>query len=214
MVLWIFPGVVGSIGGTQSPLYRFCATRLPEGVASLVAALLLFVLPVNWRERRFTLHWSEGQPHRLGNDPPLRRRALARASLMFTTGLAEHIGRELVAERRRPLWGITAIAVVLAVAILTEMTSNTAATNMLVPVVIWPSRRTVGVSPVPPALAVAFGASMAFMLPISTPAQRDRLRHGPVPITAMIRCGLILDVVSFAIIVVGLRLLCPVLGLL
>ena len=28
-------------------------------VASLAAALLLFVLPVNWRERRFTLTWHE-----------------------------------------------------------------------------------------------------------------------------------------------------------
>jgi sodium-dependent dicarboxylate transporter 2/3/5 len=101
-----------------------------------------------------------------------------------------------------------------AVAILTtEVTSNTAATNMLVPVALAVAS-TAGISPVPPALGVAFGASMAYMLPISTPPNAIVYGSGLVPVTEMIRCGVLLDLFSFGVILGGLRLLCPLLGLL
>ena len=98
--------------------------------------------------------------------------------------------------------------------VITEATSNTAAATMIVPVVI-AIAQAAGVSPLPPVLGVRRSApASAFMLPVSTPPNAIVYGSGLVPITAMIRCGLLLDLVSFAIIVVGLRLLCPLLGLL
>ena len=95
--------------------------------------------------------------------------------------------------------------------LLTEVTSNTAATNMLVPVVISIAQAG-GVNPVTPALAACLGASMAFMLPISTPPNAIVYGSRLVPITAMIRFGVVLDVVGFLIIVIGLRLVAPLFG--
>jgi sodium-dependent dicarboxylate transporter 2/3/5 len=63
-------------------------------------------------------------------------------------------------------------------------------------------------------MAVAFGASMAYMLPISTPPNAIVYGTGMVPVTAMIKFGILLDLLSFLIIIAGLRLLCPLLGLL
>ncbi len=34
-------------------------TAVPEGVAAMLGAMLLFVLPIDWRARRFTLTWDE-----------------------------------------------------------------------------------------------------------------------------------------------------------
>jgi sodium-dependent dicarboxylate transporter 2/3/5 len=34
-------------------------THLNEGVVAILAASLLFLLPVNWSERRFTFTWNE-----------------------------------------------------------------------------------------------------------------------------------------------------------
>ena len=96
--------------------------------------------------------------------------------------------------------------------LLTEITSNTAATNMLVPVVISIAQAN-EVNPVAPALAVCLGASMAFMLPISTPPNAIVYGSGLVPITAMLRFGIVLDALAFVIIVAGLRVLAPLLGL-
>ena len=211
VTLWITPGVAALAFGSSSPTYRFLSTRLDEGVVALLAALLLFVLPVDWKRRQFTVTWAEASRIDWGTIL-LFGGGLSLGRLMFTTGLAEKIGTGLVAASGADsLWTITAVMCAVAI-LITEATSNTAATNMLVPVALAISQAA-GVSPLPPALAVAFGASMAFMLPISTPPNAIAYGTGLVPITAMIRCGLLLDLVSFLIIVFGLRLLCPLLGL-
>ncbi|MFB3854672.1 MAG: DASS family sodium-coupled anion symporter [Vicinamibacterales bacterium] len=209
--LWIAPGVVAIVAGPSSPAYRFVAARLDEGVVALLAASLLFVLPVDWKNRAFTITWSHASRIDWGTIL-LFGGGLSLGRMMFTTGLAELIGKGLVAASgAESLWAVT--AVMAAVAILTtEVASNTAATNMLVPVAV-AIASAAGVSPVPPAMAVAFGASMACMLPISTPPNAIVYGTGMVPVTAMIKFGVLLDFLSFVAIVAGLRLLCPLLGL-
>jgi len=55
---------------------------------------------------------------------------------------------------------------------------------------------------------------MAFMLPVSTPSNAIVYGSGKVPITCMIKAGIILDTISFFVIFSGLRILCPLVGLL
>jgi sodium-dependent dicarboxylate transporter 2/3/5 len=131
---------------------------------------------------------------------------------MFETGLASAVGTGLVnLSGAQSLWAVTTVSLVIGI-LLTEITSNTAATNMLVPVVI--SICQVGqINPVPPSLGACVGASMAFMLPISTPPNAIVYGSGLVPITTMIRKGVLLDVIAGVIVFVGLRILCPLLGL-
>ena len=70
-----------------------------------------------------------------------------------------------------------------------------------------------GVSPLPPALGACLGASYGFMLPVSTPPNAIVYGTGLVPIPKMIRAGIVFDVIGFVIILAGLRVLCPLLGL-
>ncbi|MDZ7319840.1 MAG: DASS family sodium-coupled anion symporter [candidate division KSB1 bacterium] len=211
VTLWILPGVVASIWGTECAMFKFCETHLPEGIASMVAAILLFILPVNWRERRFTLSWSQALKIDWGTIL-LFGGGLSMGSLLFVTGLADVIGKQLIGlGGATSLWIITAIAIFLGI-LITEMTSNTATANMLVPIMIAVAQ-SAGVSGIPPAIGVCMGASMAFMLPVSTPSNAIIYGSGMVPITAMIRAGAMLDIVSFLVIFIGLRILCPLLGL-
>ncbi|MBI2221231.1 MAG: anion permease [Acidobacteria bacterium] len=53
---------------------------------------------------------------------------------------------------------------------------------------------------------------MAFMLPISTPPNAIVYSTGIVPVTQMMRFGLLVDLVGAGILFIGLRLLCPLLG--
>jgi sodium-dependent dicarboxylate transporter 2/3/5 len=209
--LWVFPGMVASIAGPQSELYKICERHIPEGVASLLAALLLFLLPVDWPSRRFSLGWSDALRIDWGTIL-LFGGGLSLGGLMFSTGLADSLGRGMISlSGVDSLWGLTALSIGLAI-VLTEMTSNTATANMLVPIVI-ALARSMGVSAVPPAIGVCLGASMAFMLPVSTPSNAIVYGSGRVPITLMIRTGFFLDIVSFVVIYTGLRILCPALGL-
>ena len=89
----------------------------------------------------------------------------------------------------------TAVAIVMS-----EAASNTASANMIVPIAIAVSQAA-GVDPVQPALGATLGASMGFMMPISTPPNAIVYSSGHVPITAMMRHGLVLDAVGFIVIV-------------
>lgn len=211
IVLWITPGVLALARGTADPLYKLASSRMDEGAAALIAASLLFVLPVDWSRRQFTLSWTDAARIDWGTIL-LFGGGLALGHQMFETGLAARIGHGLVAvSGAESLWTITAVMTIVAV-LVTEVTSNTAAANMLIPVAVAVATAA-GASPVPPAMGVAFGASLAYMLPISTPPNAIVYGTGRIPITEMIKCGVLLDVVSVIIVLVALRTLCPVLGL-
>ena len=211
VTLWIFPGVCASFWGMEGHIFKFCEGHLPEGVASMIAAILLFVLPVNWKDRRFTLSWSQALKIDWGTIL-LFGGGLSLGGLMFSTGLADVMGKNLIAIcGATSLWTITAVAIFLAI-LITEMTSNTATASMLVPIMIAVAQGA-GVSALPPAIGVCLGASMAFMLPVSTPSNAIVYGSGLVPITSMIRAGVVLDILSFIVVFSGLRILCPLLGL-
>jgi sodium-dependent dicarboxylate transporter 2/3/5 len=53
--LWIIPGILAIAYGATSPTVKTFNKYLPEGVAALIGATLLFLLPVNWKKREFTL---------------------------------------------------------------------------------------------------------------------------------------------------------------
>ena len=132
---------------------------------------------------------------------------------MFDTGLARTIGDAATRlAGADSLWGLTAIAIMIGV-VLSETSSNTASASMVVPIVIAVAQGA-GVSPIPPALGAALGASFGFMLPVSTPPNAIIYGSGLVPIGEMIRSGIYLDVTGAILIWVGLRLLCPLFGVL
>jgi sodium-dependent dicarboxylate transporter 2/3/5 len=83
---------------------------------------------------------------------------------------------------------------------------------MVVPVAI-ALAQAAGVSPLPPALGAVLGASFGFMLPVSTPPNAIVYGSGLVPIPRMVRAGVLFDVLGFFVILGGLRVLCPLMGL-
>jgi sodium-dependent dicarboxylate transporter 2/3/5 len=185
--------------------------RLPEAIVALFAAVLLFVLPLNLREGQFTLTWDQAVRIDWGTIL-LFGGGLALGTLMFDTGVAKALGETITGRLGiSSLWAITALSIAMAI-VLSEATSNTASANMIIPVVIGICQ-TAGISPIPPALGACLGASYGFMLPVSTPPNAIVYGSGLVTIPAMVRAGILFDVLGFAIIWCGLRLLCPWMGL-
>src|SRR3989338_4220566 len=211
ITLWILPGIAAAIFDTESNIYKFFDAHFHEEVVSLVAVLILFLTPVDWKNRKFTISWNDAVKIDWGTII-LFGGGLSFGGLMFSTKLADFMGNILIKITGvDTLWGLTAVAIGLAI-VITEVTSNTATANMLIPVMISVAQ-TAGVSVIPPAIGVCLGASMAFMFPVSTPSNAIVYGSGRVPITSMIRAGVILDIISFFVILIGLRILCPLLGL-
>jgi sodium-dependent dicarboxylate transporter 2/3/5 len=103
--------------------------------------------------------------------------------------------------------GLLFASVVVAV-ITSEATSNTASANMVVPVVIAIARAQ-GADPLESALGATMGASLGFMLPVSTPCNAIVYGSGYVPLARMIRYGILLDIVGVFVIVTLVKLLVP-----
>ncbi len=207
VILWMLPGAVAFVSPTDAPVARFLEAHLPESVVAVAAAVLLFVLPADHGP---TLTWRQATGIDWGI-VLLFGGGLALGKLMFDTGLAAAVGDAAMRVAGTPgVWTLTAVAIVLGV-VLSETSSNTAAASMVVPVVIAVAERA-GLSPVPPALGAALGASFGFMLPVSTPPNAIVYGSRLVPLGEMIRAGIVLDVTGAILIWLGLRLLCPLFG--
>lgn len=209
--LWVLPGSLGLALGTDAEVVRAVQRVLPESVVAILGAALLFVLPVDWKRRRFTLRWSEAVRIDWGT-LLLFGGGLSLGAAMFRTGLAAAIGEGIVrATGAHSLVALTFLFTLLAI-LLTETTSNTAAATMVAPLAI-AAAQAAGVSPVPPAMGVALGASMAFMLPVSTPPNAIVYGSGCVPITVMLRLGTLLDLASAIVVPIGVLLLTRLCGI-
>jgi len=211
VALWVLPGFLALFLGTSSAFSRLYNERLPEAAAALLAALLLFLLPLDWRKRQFTLTWRQAVEIDWGT-LLLFGGGLTLGDLMFQTQLAEQLGSGLLHFfGATSVWGLTLAGIYLAI-LVSETTSNTAAATMVVPILI-SIAQTAGLNPVPPAIGATIGASYAFMLPVSTPPNAIVYGSGLVPITRMLRAGTLLNLTGGMLIWGCLRVLLPLVGL-
>ena len=103
-----------------------------------------------------------------------------------------------------------AIAVV-AAALLSELASNTAAANIVIPIFLAATAGQPSVGMVV-ALAATLGTSLGLMLPVSTPATAMVYGSGRLRLADMVRAGLLLDALGAAIIWAAVRWLGPLLA--
>jgi solute carrier family 13 (sodium-dependent dicarboxylate transporter), member 2/3/5 len=112
VTLWILPGLTALIFGDESTIYSVLYSRLDEGAVAIIAAALLFLLPINWPERRFTMNWNEASRIDWGT-VILFGCGIALGTLLSDTGLAEVIGNGIA-----KTFGFTSLAAVAAVSAL------------------------------------------------------------------------------------------------
>jgi len=191
VTLWILPGMVGLVVGSESPATETLSGALPEGASAVLAATLLFLIPVDWKAREFALEWREAVGIDWGTIL-LFGGGLSLGGLAFSTGLAEAIGGATLGGA-----GSLGIAAMVLIAVfvanlMTEFMSNTAMANLLIPMFLVLTAADAGGS-VLPALGATLGCSLAFCLPVATPPNAIVYGSGRVPLTAMIRTGVLLD---------------------
>ena len=208
-LLWTLPALAAAALGSDAAITRTLTERLPEAGVALLCAALLFVAPVDWKERRFAMTWAEGHQVNWGIIL-LFGGGLSLGTLAETTGLARWAGAGIsnLGLSATP-GGLLAVAIGITI-IVSEFASNTAAATLLVPVVI-AAAQTAGFDPVRPALGVGLAATCGFIFPVSTPPNAIVFGTGLVPLWRMIRLGILLDLASFFVIWIGLIALTPML---
>ncbi len=124
---------------------------------------------------------------------------LALSQVMSATGASTYLAQGLMAGvAGAPPW-LVVLALVAFVVMLTELVSNTASAALIIPIVMGLAPA-LGMGADSLAVAVAISASCAFMLPVATPPNAIVFGSGMVPQPAMMRSGLVLNLLAMAVI--------------
>jgi sodium-dependent dicarboxylate transporter 2/3/5 len=197
VAMWIVPGILLAVLGPDHEICRWLKDRLPESVAAIVGAGLLFILPGD--DGRRALAWRDA---RIDWDVVLLYGGgIALGELCFSKGLAQAAGGAITGWIPPGAWAgaVLVVAAASAAVLTSEFTSNVASATMVVPVVI-ALGRAIGADPLVAALAATFASSMGFMMPVSSPCNAIVYGTGRIPLRAMMAAGAILDVVGLAVI--------------
>jgi sodium-dependent dicarboxylate transporter 2/3/5 len=126
------------------------------------------------------------------------------ASAFVHSGLADVIAQQLGGLMQLPTW-LLILSLCLAVTFLTEVTSNTATSSLLMPLLA--AAATVGgVNPMLLMVPAVLSASCAFMLPVATAPNAIVFGSGKVRIRDMARAGFVLNLIG-AVVISGVSLL-------
>jgi len=189
--------------------FRPFAGLTDTGVA-IMAALLLFVIPVDFRKHQFVMNWRTAVKLPWGL-LILFGGGLSLAGAIKANGVGEFIATQVGSFAGfNPI--VLVVTVITMLIFLTELTSNTATTVTLVPIFAALAQ---GMKMHPYFLIVpaAIAASCAFMLPVATPPNAIVFGTGHVPISKMSRAGLWLNIVGIGLITaLTYAIAMPVLG--
>ncbi|MCP3888401.1 MAG: DASS family sodium-coupled anion symporter [Desulfobulbaceae bacterium] len=172
---------------------------ITDAAIAMTGALVLFLIPVNFKKNIFVMdwHWASKMPWGV---LILFGGGLSMAGGFKVTELAAWIGNQVGLLDTAPIL-VLVVAVATLIIFLTELTSNTATSAMVMPIL---SAVAIGLGQDPLLLIVpaAIAASCAFMLPVATPPNAIVFGSGYVTIPQMVKSGFGLNVIGILITVV------------
>jgi solute carrier family 13 (sodium-dependent dicarboxylate transporter), member 2/3/5 len=176
---------------------------LTDTIIAMCGALVLFMIPVDWRKRVFALDWDTAQKL------PWGILLLFGGGLSLAAAISANGVDAWMASGFSGLAGVRMLWILLAattlVIFLTELSSNTAVANTFIPILA-AAAIGLGIDPLPVLFAAALAATCAFMLPVATPPNAIVFSSGLVSIGQMLRAGIGLNLLAIVAIALVIRL--------
>jgi len=185
-----FAGKAGSLAG--------------DSTAGLLGVLALFVIPREPGSEKKLLSWRQASQIPWGI-LLLFGAGIALAKGFSTSGLSAALGQGLGGAQSFSALALVAGTALLAI-FLTEIISNTAAANLLMPVLAAVATAT-GISHARVMMPAALCCTLAFMLPVSTPPNAIVFGTGRVATRDMMRVGALLNALGVAVVAAVVSLL-------
>ena len=200
-LLWVFR-VDLNLGGFE--IYGW-SRLLPwpelvdDGTVAIAMASVLFFIPAKSQiASGARVMGAEVIPRLPWNVVLLIGGGLALAAAFQHTGLAALIGNQFAAAGALPPF-VLILLVCLAITFLTELTSNTATTEMILPILASVAVVT-GTHPLVLMIPATMSASCAFMMPVATPPNAIVFGSNRLTIAEMARAGIFLNLVGALVI--------------
>ena len=166
-----------------------------DASVALIAVVIMFLVP-NGKGSRL-LDWETANKIPWGM-LILFGGGIALAKAFVASGLSAYLGDMLSGIAT---WHIIVmvLAICLTITFLTEMTSNTATTTLMMPILAT-AAFAANIEPALLMLPAAMSASCAFMLPVATAPNTIMFSTGRFPIKTMVREGFVLNIIGAAVI--------------
>lgn len=179
---------------------------LTDAGVAIGAAVLLFVIPVSIRERKFAVTWKDAERLPWGV-LILFGGGLSLAAAMSATGCDRYLGSLFGSLSGLHLLVVLGVLVI-GVIVLSELASNTAIAAAMMPVLaaVGP---VMGIDPMLLMVTAALAATCGFMLPVATPPNAIVFASGRIGMPRMIHAGIWLDVICAVAVVAFMWLLGP-----
>lgn len=194
VALWITRPVLQDLGKDQG---LTLLAGLNDASIATAAAIALFVIPVRPKERIFAMDWRTAERVPWGI-LLLFGGGLSLAAAISANGVDAFIGHSVEGLGHMPVW-LAVVLICTLVIFLTELTSNTAITTALLPILAGVAPA-LGVDPLRLVVPAALAASFAFMLPVATPPNAIVFGSGRIRIDQMARAGLGLNILGIVVI--------------
>ncbi len=213
-LLWVFRTDI--VFGTGEEAFRIpgwapalgVGAYVHDGLVAILMAAVLFAIPSDLRAGKFLLDWNTVAHKVPWGILLLFGGGFALADAIRGSGLSEHI-----ALQARGLEGTHPFVLIASLAggltFLTEVTSNTATTEVTLPVVASVAQA-ISVHPLLLMLPVTLACSCAFMLPVATPPNAIVFASGHVSVGQMMRVGFVLNIVGILVVSILVYVLAPV----
>lgn len=203
MTLWIMPDLFSLLlpGGRRHPAALWVTQHLDWSVTAILMAATLFLIPLDWSQRRFAMTWDEAVKGVEWGTLSLIAAALGLGNTVAhkTLGLGgffEQAAADIVSSSGQFVFVLTVVAFTV---IIGSLVSNLAIIGMvgaLIPAVA----PAAGVNPAALLVCVAIAANMDFALPVGTPPSAMVFASGYVRIGSMVKGGTILAVLSIPLV--------------
>lgn len=195
---WVLPSLIGIFLSKESSLYHFFKNNLSTSIVGLFFSSLLFLFPLNKTEK--ILHSKNISDIDWGS-LLLFGTGLSLGSILFKTGLAEIFAGHLSHMSAFLSPTVVLIIFIFGTIFFTEIASNTASANIIIPIMIAFTQKT-GLNVTVAAFALAVACNSAFMLPVATPPNVIIYGTDKVKKASMIKSGWRLNILGFTLIAI------------
>ena len=175
------------------------AGMIDDGTVAITLASVLFFIPTrNRKEGATRVMGPDVIPRLPWNIVLLFGGGFALAAGFQETGLAHLIGNQFEVLGNLPVFAMI-LVVCMALTFLTEFTSNTATTEMILPILASVAVVT-GTHPLVLMIPATLSASCAFMMPVATPPNAIVFGSDRITVGEMARTGIVLNLVGVLVI--------------
>lgn len=188
--LWTFQPIING---------WFPSLHIGDTEIAIFAALTIFIVPVEPKNKIFLLDWTATQSLPWGV-LLLFGGGLSLGAAILDTGLSKWIAESMSMAADWPSW-VMVVVVVLAVMTISHFTSNTATAAAFLPLTA-ALAVSLGENPLYLAIPTALAASFVFMLPVATPPNAMVFASGQLTVGQMAKAGAYVNVIALILILV------------